>query len=318
MSQKCQKRPKVSAVRMSETHVRQCFGAGRSAPLNPRSRTFIPSSVDDNPFLAQTGYKATLQALPEPLRSQMLRGDFLAGGADDPWQVIPTQWVRAAQDRWRQNRRPDGHPDALGCDPAAGGRDDTVIARRRGDWVDELVVQPGGSTPDGAMVAALVVTHLKGGAPAYIDVIGMGLRGLRSFEGEQRQRGRGRQPTRQRSARQIGTVGLREQTGRTLVAHARGARARWQRQICLPPDPRLLADLTAPRWKLTPRGIQVELKEETRKRLGRSPDRADAVILAMEGRGRDPRLQRLEDEKKRQADRTFCRRFNAGTGSTMR
>jgi hypothetical protein len=38
----------------------------------------------------------------------------------------------------------------------------------------------------------------------------------------------------------------------------------------------------------------------------------------MEGRGRDPRLQRLEDEKKRQADRTFCRRFNAGTGSTMR
>lgn len=38
-----------------------------------------------------------------------------------------------------------------------------------------------------------------------------------------------------------------------------------------------------PRWKLTPRGIQVELKEETRKRLGRSPDRGDAVVLAMEG-----------------------------------
>jgi len=44
-----------------------------------------------------------------------------------------------------------------------------------------------------------------------------------------------------------------------------------------------LADLAAPRWKLTPRGIQVELKEETRKRLGRSPDRADAVILALHG-----------------------------------
>src|SRR5262249_51226322 len=64
------------------------------------------------------------------------------------------------------------------------------------------------------------------------------------------------------------------------------------RQICLPPDPRLLADLTAPRWKLTPRGIQVELKEDTRKRLGRSPDRGDAVVLAMEGpvrRGKDTR-----------------------------
>ena len=30
--------------------------------------------------------------------------------------------------------------------------------------------------------------------------------------------------------------------------------------IALPPDPALVADLTAPRWKLTPRGIQVELK----------------------------------------------------------
>ena len=139
--------------------------------LVPRSRTFMPSSVDDNPFLAQTGYKATLQALPEPLRSQMLRGDFLASGADDPWQVIPTEWVKAAQERWRSSKRPDGNPDALGVDPAAGGRDSTVIAKRRVDWFDELVVQPGGATPDGASVAALVVANLKGGAPAYIDVI---------------------------------------------------------------------------------------------------------------------------------------------------
>ena len=61
--------------------------------ITPMSRTFIPSSVSDNPFLVGTGYIAQLQALPEPLRSQMLHGDFMAGVTDDPWQVIPTDWV---------------------------------------------------------------------------------------------------------------------------------------------------------------------------------------------------------------------------------
>jgi hypothetical protein len=60
------------------------------------SRTFIPSRVSDNPYLMGTGYMTQLQSLPEPLRSQMLYGDFKAGVQDDPWQVIPTAWVEAA------------------------------------------------------------------------------------------------------------------------------------------------------------------------------------------------------------------------------
>jgi hypothetical protein len=53
-----------------------------------------------------------------------------------------------------------------------------------------------------------------------------------------------------------------------------------EQNIALPPDPALLADLCAPRWKLTARGIQIEDKESIKKRIGRSPDRADAVVLA--------------------------------------
>jgi len=48
----------------------------------------------------------------------------------------------------------------------------------------------------------------------------------------------------------------------------------------LPPDQRLLSDLTAPTFKLTPNGIQVESKEDVCKRLGRSTDRGDAVMMA--------------------------------------
>ena len=50
--------------------------------------------------------------------------------------------------------------------------------------------------------------------------------------------------------------------------------------IALPDDPALKADLCAPRWQLTPRGIKVEEKEDIIKRIGRSPDSGEAVILA--------------------------------------
>ena len=83
--------------------------------ITPMSRTFIPSRVSDNPYLMGTGYMTTLQSLPEPLRAQMLYGDFNAGVEDDPWQVIPSAWVEAAQARWK---RPEQFAtmDALGFD----------------------------------------------------------------------------------------------------------------------------------------------------------------------------------------------------------
>ncbi len=52
-------------------------------------------------------------------------------------------------------------------------------------------------------------------------------------------------------------------------------------QIALPPDDLLTGDVTAPHWRMTSSGkIQVESKEEIKKRLGRSPDDGDAVVMA--------------------------------------
>jgi hypothetical protein len=50
--------------------------------------------------------------------------------------------------------------------------------------------------------------------------------------------------------------------------------------LALPPHPQLLGDLTAPKWFLALRGIQVESKDEIRKRLGRSTNVGDAVLMA--------------------------------------
>ena len=50
--------------------------------------------------------------------------------------------------------------------------------------------------------------------------------------------------------------------------------------IALPKDPAIRADLAAPRFKDTPRGLLLEEKAEIAKRLGRSPDAGDAIVLA--------------------------------------
>jgi hypothetical protein len=52
--------------------------------------------------------------------------------------------------------------------------------------------------------------------------------------------------------------------------------------LALPPDDRLTGDLTAPHYRLMSGGkVQVESKDDIRKRLGRSTDDGDAVMMAL-------------------------------------
>lgn len=248
--------------------------------VTPMSRTFIPSRVSDNPYLMGTGYLAQLQSLPEPLRSQMLKGDFSAGIEDDPWQVIPTIWVEAAQARWR---RPDRLPsmDSVGVDVARGGRDNTIIARRHGMWFDELLVYPGKQTPDGPTVAGLTIAAARDHANIYIDVIGVGSAPYDFLNGAG-------QPIFGVNVAEAATG--TDKSGRLLFRNLRSEL--WWRMrealdpanntgIALPPDPRLLADLCAPTWKLVGSAIYVASREEITGKIGRSPDFGSACTLAL-------------------------------------
>lgn len=247
--------------------------------IQPKSRTFIPARLTDNPYYMATGYMSTLQALPEPLRSQMLRGDFDAGIEDDPWQVIPTRWVEIAQARWTElNPKPE--MDSLGVDVARGGKDNTVISRRHGWWFDKLLTYPGTETPNGPTVAGLVIAAMRDRAPIHIDVIGVGAAPY-DFLNEAKQ--------------PVFGINVSEKTGGTdksgRLSFPNQRSEQWWRMrelldpeanngIALPPDPRLLADLTAPKWKLQSSKIMVESREEIIDRIRRSPDFASAVILA--------------------------------------
>lgn len=273
----------------------QCTVCGGEI-VKPRSRTFILARLEDNPLLLRTGYGDVLDNLPEPLRSQLRRADFGVTQEDHPWQVIPTAWVKAAQDRWRRTPKPATPLSALGCDPSRGGQDEFVIAPRHDAFVDTLVVHPATAAPDGQTGAALVSRealtrtrelvserqpHPERSVPICIDIGGAA--GSSVFDHVRELlleaialNGSERSEKRDKSGR-LGFVNKRAEWHWTLREQIDPAS---KQDLALPPDTQLLSDLCAPRWRLTPRGIQVEEKEEIKKRIGRSPDRGEAVMYA--------------------------------------
>lgn len=248
--------------------------------IKPRSRCFILSKVEDNPFLMETGYRDTLQALPEPLRSQMLHGNFQAGTDDHPMQVIPTEWVKAAQARWTEDGNHRIPMSSLGSDVARGGKDNTVNVRRHGHWYSQPSVYPGQSTPNGAAVAALILIELRDAAPIHVDGIGVGASVYDHLVGN--------------NIQAVAIIGSEKGPGtdRSGLLEFKNLRAKlyWEfresldpehgSRIALPPGGNVRADLCAPRWKLTPQGILIESKEDIKERIGRSPDEGDAIIYA--------------------------------------
>lgn len=250
--------------------------------MHPKSRTFIPSSVDDNIFLLSTGYKATLQSLPEPLRSQMLRGDFNAGAADPAWQAIPTEWVKAAMARWKP-RDAKGDMTALGLDPARGGVDKTSAARRHGTWFDEIISVPGALTKDGPTAAGFVVPLVRNGACICVDSIGIGSSALDFIKGMNLNvlAVNGSETSHARA--KAGDMRFRNRRAEMYWLLREALDPTNPDPIALPNDQELLGDLTAVRYKVVTLGqstaLQMRSKDEVREALGRSPDKGDAVAM---------------------------------------
>lgn len=259
----------------------------KGKPVKPRSRTFIRSTLEDNLFYAMGDYRATLASLPEPLRSQMAEGNFNAGRTDHVWQLLPTEWIKAAMARWVDREAQGtakGPMTAVGFDPSRGGLDKSSVARRHGTWFDRLVTAPGVVTNDGPKAAGLLAPLVRNGAPIALDGIGIGSSAFDFCKG-----------LGMRVVAFIGSEGsaARDKTGNLRFKNMR-AEAHWrfrealdptaENPIALPPDQELLSDLCAVRYKVVQMGqdlagIQVRDKDEVREVLGRSPDKGDSVVM---------------------------------------
>jgi hypothetical protein len=247
--------------------------------IRPKSRTFVPSRVADNYFYVRSGYIATLQSMPEPLRSQMLEGDFKAGIEDDEWQVIPTAWIDAAMKRW-EPKDAKGEMDTLGCDPAMGGKDKFVMAPRHGTWFDHLITVPGNEVPDGQTGAALVIKHRRDRAVVNIDVIGWGSSTLNMLQENEVQCHAVNGAMKSVGISATGNMKFANYRSEIVWRMREGLDPTNPNPWALPPDPEVKADLAAYKWKMTASGIQVRSKDEMKTELGRSPDKGDAVIMA--------------------------------------
>lgn len=203
--------------------------------------------------------------------------------------VLPLGWVQAAVNRWH-DWNDAGQPTpagrrVVGIDPAYLGTDgdETAIAVRQGNVVQRLIRYRDADTIETAEKAAVYLNEPQ--SLAVVDVIGIGagvvdqLRRWRregTISAEVIQFVAGGSSTRYDK---IGALRFRNDRAaawwnfRELLDPSRGS------LICIPDDERLIEELVSVKVVNQEGGIlKVELKEDIRKRLGRSTDAADAVI----------------------------------------
>jgi hypothetical protein len=203
-----------------------------------------------------------------PMYQVRVLGNFPATGEDT---VIGLGAVEEAQ---RRELREAGDV-IIGCDVARYGDDETVIAQRIGQVIRIVEHFHGKPTTHTASRVAHWATE-SGAKQIVVDDTGVG----------------------------GGVTDQLRAEGFKVVAYNAGVAAKrptkfpnrrseqWfeaaaqMEDIDLDPDEQLAADLTAPRYSYDLKMRQVvEKKDETKKRLGRSPDRADAVLLTLSAGG---------------------------------
>lgn len=225
---------------------------------------------------------------PEDLFRKKVLGKF-PRVADDV--LIPIQWIEQAHERWEQahGREPiNTDIRMLGVDVAGMGRDSSCFCERQGIWVAPFQTHNSGGTADHMAVAGQIIArrrkHIE--MVVSIDTIGEGA-GVYSrcieMDGEKyiisckySEAAKGRNDKE-----------LTDITGQYKFLNMR-AYLFWcvrdwlnpknNTGAMLPPDAQFDEEATEIRWAFRSDGkIQIEPKEDIKKRIGRSPDKFDAL-----------------------------------------
>lgn len=206
-----------------------------------------------------------------------VEGEFAASDTDS---IISLADIERANQRWLERNDSDGWIDltGLGVDIGRGG-DPTVIAKEYDhNGIKELIRS---NTRDTMAVAGMVEALLKVNrfVKAVMDIIGTGAGAYDRLRENDQLRSRvmpfvaSAKSDMMDSTDELGFINLRAAAWWNL-------REMLQRdEYDIPPDDKLIGDLTTPKWRLMSGGkIKVEEKEEIKKRLKRSTDDGDAVV----------------------------------------
>jgi hypothetical protein len=214
--------------------------------------------------------------------------------SDKPLQLIPSAWVRAATQRYRDiemEARAKGTGDpthnrtlsAIGVDVARGGMDATVVVRRYGAYVAAPLLVPGSEATTGPEVAAKVLNHRRHGCPIVVDANGVGasvydhltqalnLDNVVAYVGS-------RKSLRKDLSNKLGFGNMRSERYWMLRQALDPASPT---KLALPDDSELVEELLSMTWEERNSTIHVISKKDLIKILGRSPDKADALVLSL-------------------------------------
>lgn len=209
--------------------------------------------------------KRTKWGESNPMYISKVRGRFPEHTTDG---LIPMQWVGAAQERTLD----PSSPNELGVDVGGGG-DKSIVAHRRGPVV-RIIRRD--QNPDTMQTTGNVIADLRrtGASVAKVDMIGIG-RGVVD---------RGKEQGQPIVGINVGQAATDSEAYVNLRAEAYwGLRERFQDGTIdiAPEDDDLAAQLVDIRYKRTSSGkIQLESKDELKRRGKPSPDDADAVMLS--------------------------------------
>lgn len=228
--------------------------------------------------------RAKLWGVTSALYQNHVLGEFCA---DDEDAVIPLAWLEAAFERWRTwdaaGRPDDGGVHTCGVDVARSGKDKSVAAIRYGNVISHILTWSREDTMEtvGRVKGILDADPL---CTAIIDVIGIGA----GVYDRCREMGlkvdpfnAAKKTTRRDSTRQFGFLNVRAAAYWHVREELNPAQPGGA-TLAICPDDELAGDLTALHYKHMSEGkIQVESKDDIRKRIGRSTDKGDGVSEAL-------------------------------------
>lgn len=197
--------------------------------------------------------------------------------------LIPIDWLELATQR---EVVPQG-PVVLGVDVARFGDDQSIIVASNGRQMlpipDEWTMQ----SYDTMQVTGIIVRAIEqvGAEEVYVDVIGVGGGPVDRLHEIQNERGGKIPKTVQISGVNVGEKAFAEDEFVNLRSEAWWAareslNPESTAAMSIPNDPELIGDLSCVKYTIRSDGrIEVESKQDTKDRLGHSPDKGDAYVM---------------------------------------
>lgn len=250
----------------------------------PKYRHFVPALPKDNEFADNVSY---VQQLNEAWKH---RPEILEAYRDGIWKnlrgfntLIHKEWVLSAIRKETESQTTVRR--LISVDPARFGDDETVIYVLENYTVLECVTM---FHADGDEIAIRIIKLCEQYKINYVvlDIIGIGVGvsnslKLLSPDIVRFELNSEATPENEEDAEKYSNV-RSAMWWKTADLFAEG-------KICqLPNDDKLISDLTTVRYRFVRGKRAVELKDDIKKRLGRSPDRGDALVMGIYGMDKAP------------------------------